>query len=103
MRGPEGTSPIDGRIVSVVHVDSGERQQTTTNSGGGFTFEVKPGTYRVELALHDGEVMVQRPSVINVNRSDVDAHADFVLGVSRVLRPRTRLLRGDDGLGSPSA
>ena len=103
VRGPEGTSPIDGRIVSVVNVDSGERQQTTTNNAGGFTFKVKPGKYRVELALRDGEVMVKRPSVINVNRSDVDAHADFVLGVSRLVRPRTRFLRGDDGLGAPSA
>jgi hypothetical protein len=103
VRGPEGTSPIDGRLVSVVNVDSGERQQTTTNNAGGFTFKVKPGKYRVELALRDGEVMVKRPSVINVNRSDVDAHADFVLGVSRILRPRSRLLRGDDGLGAPSA
>lgn len=103
VRGPEGTSPIDGRLVSVVNVDTGERQQTTTNNAGGFTFKVKPGKYRVELALRDGEVMVKRPSVINVNRSDVDAHADFVLGVSRVMQPRTRLRRGDDGLGAPSA
>jgi len=102
VRGPEGTSPIDGRIVSVVNVDSGERQQTTTNNAGGFTFKVKPGKYRVELALRDGEVMMKRPSVISVNRSDVDAHADFVLGVSRVMQRRIRL-RGDDGLGSPSA
>jgi hypothetical protein len=103
VRGPEGTSPIDGRVVSVVNVDSGERQQTTTNSAGGFTFKVKPGKYRVELALRDGEVIVKRPSVINVNRSDVDAHADFVLGGSRVMRPRSPIFRGDDGLGAPSA
>ena len=103
VRGPEGTSPLDGRTVAVVNVDSGERQQTTTNSAGGFTFKVKPGKYRVELALRNGEVMVKRPSVIDVNRSDVDAHADFVLGVSRVMQPRTRLRRGDDGLGAPSA
>lgn len=103
VRGPEGTSPVEGRLVSVVNVDSGERQQTTTNNAGGFTFKVKPGKYRVELALRDGEVMVKRPSVLNVNRSDVDAHADFVLGVSGGGRPRSRLLRGDDGLGAPSA
>jgi hypothetical protein len=103
VRGPAGSSAIDGRLVAVVNVDSGERQQTTTNSAGGFSFKVKPGKYRVELALRDGEVLVKRPSVIDVNRSDVDAHADFVLGVSRVLRPRSRLLRGDDGLGAPSA
>jgi hypothetical protein len=41
--------------------------------------------------------------VINVNRSDVDAHADFVVGVSRVSRPRNRVPRADDGLGSAIA
>lgn len=103
VRGPEGASPLEGRIVAVVRVDNGERQQTATNSAGGFTFKVKPGKYRVELALRDGEVVVKRPSIISVNRSDVDAHADFVLGVARLMRPRSPRLRGDDGLGAPSA
>jgi len=102
VRGPDGTSPIDGRIVQVINVDTDERQQVTTNSAGGFTFKVKPGKYQVQLTLRAGEVLVKKPSLIKVHRSDVDAHADFVLGTSRVLRPRLRL-RGDDGLGSPSA
>jgi len=65
-----------------------------------YTFKVKPGKYRVELTLQDGETLVKRPDVINVNRSDVDAHADFVLGAARVSRPRTRMPRSDDGLGA---
>ena len=100
VRGPEGTSPISGRSVEVVNVDSGERQHVTTSNTGGFTFKVKPGKYRVELTLQDGETLVKRPDVINVNRSDVDAHADFVLGAARVSRPRTRMPRSDDGLGA---
>lgn len=103
VRGPEGTSPVDDRIVQVVNVETGERQRTATNSAGGFTFKVKPGKYRVELSLRDGEVLVKKPGVLDVNRSDVDAHADFVLGTSRVIRPRSPHLRGDDGLGAPSA
>jgi hypothetical protein len=87
----------------VVNVATGERQQTTTNNAGGFTFKVKPGKYQVELPLRAGEVLVKKPSIISVNRSDVDAHADFVLGISRVLRPRTPHMRGHDGLGAPSA
>ena len=43
------------------------------------------------------------PSIIDVNRSDVDAFADFVLGSSGVMRPRGPRLRGDDGLGAPIA
>ena len=99
-RGPEGTSPIDGRAVSVINTVTGERQSTTTNNTGGFTFKVKPGKYRVELTLREGETIVKRPGIINVNRSDVDAHADFVLGASQVVRPRYHAPRADDGLGS---
>ena len=103
VRGPDGTSPIDGRMVAVVNVETRERQQVMTNNAGGFTFKVKPGKYEVQLTLRDGEVLVKKPSVITVNRSDVDAHADFVLGVAREVRPQWRNQRGDDGLGSPSA
>jgi Carboxypeptidase regulatory-like domain len=106
VRGPEGTTAIDSRSVEVINVDTGERQRATTNNAGGFTFKVKPGKYRVEVALQDGETIVKKPDVINVNRSDVDAHADFVLGVpraSRPSRPRTRVPRADDGLGSAIA
>jgi hypothetical protein len=100
VRGPEGTSAIEGRDVEVVNVDTGERQHTATNNAGGFTFKVKPGKYRVELAVHDGESIVKKPDVISVNRSDVDAHADFIVAAPRVSRPRFHAPRADDGLGS---
>ena len=104
VRGPEGTSPVDNREVAVVNVDTGERQTARTNTAGGFSFKLKPGKYRVEVTLMQGETLVKRPGVINLNRSDVDAHADFVLGTgaSRSSRPRFAP-RGDDGLGSPIA
>ncbi len=100
VRGPEGTSAVDARDVEVVNVETGERQHTVTNNAGGFTFKVKPGKYRVELSLHDGETLIKKPDVITVHRSDVDAHADFVVGAARVARPRFRAPRADDGLGS---
>jgi len=100
VRGPEGTTPIEGRNVEVINVESGERQRATTSNTGGFTFKVKPGNYRVELTLLDGEMVMKKPDVIHVNRSDVDAHADFVLGAPRISRPRSRAPRADDGLGS---
>jgi hypothetical protein len=103
VRGPEGTSAIQGRDVAVVNVDTGERQHTATNSAGGFTFKVRPGKYRVELALQEGETLIKKPNVINVNRSDVDAHADFIVGAARISRPRFRAPRADDGLGSAIA
>jgi hypothetical protein len=104
VRGPEGTSPIEGRTVDAIEVETGQRHRAVTNNAGGFTMKVPPGKYRVELTLIEGEVLVRKPGVINVNRSDVDAHADFVIGTSRVARPRgPRPLRGDDGLGAPIA
>lgn len=103
VRGPEGTSAVVDRAVAVVNVETGERQTGATGANGGFTFKVKPGRYRVELTLLDGEMIVKQPSVINVNESDVDAHADFVLGVSKLVKPRSPRYRADDGLGAPSA
>ena len=100
VRGPEGTTPFDGRAVEVVNVDTGARQRVLTNSAGGFTFKVKPGKYRVELTLHEGETIVKAPGVIDVNRSDVDSNADFVIGASTMARPRYHAPRSDDGLGA---
>lgn len=101
VRGPQGTSSIDGRAVEAVNLETGERQRVTTNRAGGFTFKVPPGKYRVEVALREGESVVKRPDVIDVNRSDVDAHADFVIGTPRTSTPRG--YRANDGLGAPIA
>jgi hypothetical protein len=103
VRGPESAAALEGRIVEVINVETNERQRVTTNSAGGFTVKVKPGRYRVELTLRDGEAIVKGPGIMNVNRSDVDAHADFILGSARVSRPRGPAYRTDHGLGSPVA
>ena len=103
VRGPEGTSSLEGRLVEVVNVDTGERQSVTTNAAGGFSFKLKPGKYRVNLPLREGESLVRQPGVIDLNRSDVDAHADFVVGTPRISRPRSPGYRVDDGLGAPIA
>lgn len=85
----------------MVNIETGNRQKTITNSAGGFTFKVAPGKYRVSVALLDGEVIIKQPDVIDVNRSDVDAFADFVLGSSRAIKQPSPRIRGDDGLGAP--
>ena len=103
VRGPQGTSAIEGRDVAVINVETGERHRGTTSNTGGFTFKLKPGKYRVEVALMQGESLVKKPGIIDLNRSDVDAHADFVIsnGASRSSRPRYS--PRSDGLGSPIA
>ena len=103
VRGPEGARPVDGRTVEVVNVETNARERTATTSAGGFSFKLRPGRYRVELQLRVGEALVKQPGIIDLNRSDLDAHADFVIGAPRILRPRHHLPRGDDGLGSAIA
>lgn len=103
VRGPAGAVPLEGRTVEIVNVETGVRERATTNNSGGFTVKVAPGKYRVELRLLDGETLVKQPGVITVNRSDVDAHADFVLATSRIARPRFAAPRTDNGLGPPIA
>ena len=100
VRGPEASSSIEGRTVEVVNLDAGERQQTNTSHAGGFTFKVKPGTYRVRLALADSETLIKGPGRMNVNRA-VDAHADFIIGAVRLLRPRAFAPTNDPSLGPP--
>jgi hypothetical protein len=102
VRGPQGTSSIEGRLVEVVNVDTGERQRATTSNVGGFTFKVAPGKYRVQVALQDGETVVKGPGIMNVNRSDVDAHADFIIATVKLVRPRYPVAP-NPLLGSPVA
>lgn len=103
VRGPDGTSPIEGRGVQVVNVDTGERQSLTTSTTGGFTFKVKPGKYRVEVTLHEGESVVKAPGVLDLNKSDVDAHADFVIAATRISRPHYPAGDSEGALGPPIA
>jgi carboxypeptidase family protein len=103
VRGPEGTSPIEGRTVEVVNIETGERQHVNTNSAGGFTFKVKPGRYRLELQLRDGESIIKQPGVLQINSSDVDANRDIVVGLVRVSRPRFAVPTNDLGLAPPIA
>ncbi len=102
IRGPERSTLVDGRIVELVNLTTLERQRVSTDAAGSFRFKVQPGDYRVELRLRDGEAFVRQPGVIHVNRIDVDADADFVIGNGRASRPRP-VHRVDDGLGSPVA
>jgi hypothetical protein len=103
VRGPEGTSSIEGRQVTVINTVTGERQSVATNNAGGFTFKVKPGKYRVEVALQPGESLLKRPGIMDINNSDVDAHADFIVGSGRLVSPRFAAPKIDNGLGAPRA
>jgi hypothetical protein len=95
--------PVDGRTVEFVNVATGQRQSTTTTDGGGFSMRLAPGKYRVELVLRGGESVVQWPGIIELDPSDPDVRADFVVTPGRLSRPRGPAYRIADGLGSPIA
>ena len=103
VRGSEASIPVDGRTVEVVNVTTGERHRATTSHTGAFSLTLTPGKYRVELALREGEAVLQQPGVIDLNTTAVGSQADFVLAAPRVSRPRAPAHRTDDGLGSPIA
>jgi Carboxypeptidase regulatory-like domain len=100
VHGP-GDAALPGRTVEVVNVATGEKQETTTAANGGFTIELPKGKYRLELQLHDGETLLKRPNVVDLDRGDIDSHIEFVVSPARsARRPSYRL---DNGLGSPVA
>ena len=101
VRGPEGTSPVAGREVRIVNTETGARYTAKTSDTGGFTIQVPAGKYRFELPLRDGETLVKRPGIVDLNQSDIDSHIEFVLANVRVSRPRGPAYRLDNGLGSP--
>jgi hypothetical protein len=101
VRGPEGTAPLSGRTVEIVDVTTGEAHTATTTTNGGFTIELPKGKYRLDLQLREGETVVKRPDVVDLDRGDIDSHIEFVVSPARnAKRPAYRL---DNGLGSPIA
>jgi hypothetical protein len=103
VRGPEGTSAISGRNVEVINTVTGDRRSVVTGANGGFTIELPAGKYRLELSLRDGESVVKRPGIIDLDKGDIDSHIEFVLSTVRLARPRGPSYRLDNGLGSPIA
>ena len=102
VRGPEGTTAMNGRTVEIVNVSTGEKHTARTEANGGFTIQVPKGKYRLELPLHEGETLVKKPGVVDLDRGDIDSHIEFVLGPARAALPhRAPAYRLDNGLGSP--
>ncbi len=103
LRGPEHLTPVDGRVVEIINIDTQERQSVTTDTAGAFSLRVKAGKYRVDLPLRDGETLIRQPGVVHLARPGAATHVNFVIGTVRVSRPRAPTYRTDDGLGSPIA
>jgi hypothetical protein len=70
---------LPGRKVTAVNTVTGEKFETTTGTNGGYTMKVPQGTYRLEVALQDGEKVVKHPGDTKVQSSDLDPQRHFVI------------------------
>jgi hypothetical protein len=75
-----GGDRLAGRGVHAVRVGGAKRYSAVTNVTGGFTIKVPPGDYRLEVDLREGERIVHAPSVVHINKSDLDANLEIVVG-----------------------
>jgi hypothetical protein len=81
LQGAGGGDPFQGRRVQAVDLSTGARYSAVTNVTGGFSIEVPPGTYRLEVELREGEAVVKDPGKIHINKSDLDANLVVEVGV----------------------
>ena len=51
-----------------------------TNVTGGFSIKVPPGDYHLEVDLQPGEKVVREPGTVHINKSDLDANLEIVVG-----------------------
>jgi len=104
VRGTEGVPPVGGRTLAIIDVATGQQRTVRTSSTGEFSVAVPAGRYRVEVTLRDGETLLKRPDIVDLDRSsERDTNVELVVGTGRVIRPRGPAYRLDNGLGSPTA
>ena len=76
----ENGDPVQGRRVHAVPVGGAQRYSAVSSVTGGFSIQVPPGEYRLEIELQPGEVVKRDPGLIQINKSDLDAQRDIVIG-----------------------
>jgi hypothetical protein len=81
VRSASGDTPLPGRKVTIVNVESGEKLETSTATNGGYTIKVPRGHYRLDVELRAGEALSRRPDDVHITTSDMDAGRNFVITV----------------------
>jgi len=76
---PDAPSAVARRDVVAVNTVTGRSRRTRTNAGGGYTFLVPPGTYRLNVVLRNGEVLSNWPNPITVEAGSISADADLII------------------------
>ena len=72
-------TPLPGRKVTLVNVDTGEKLEASTAANGGYTIKVPRGNYRLEVELRPGEALSTKPDDVHITTSDIDAGRNFVI------------------------
>ena len=85
-----GTTPMPGRRVTAINVESGARFEAVTATNGGYTIKVPSGKYRFEVELRANEALAETPAETEVNVSDLDPDRDFVITVKSPGAPAPR-------------
>jgi hypothetical protein len=80
VRAAVSNAPIQGRRVTAVEVVTGATYAASTATNGGYTMKVPMGRYRLDVVLESSESVVKGPEETTINRSDLDAQRDFVIG-----------------------
>ena len=75
-----GGGRLAERGVHAVQVGTSQRFSAVTNVTGGFSIKVPPGEYHLEVDLLPGEKIVKEPGVVHINKSDLDANLEIVVG-----------------------
>jgi hypothetical protein len=83
LSGEDGKSGIQGRKVTAVNVDTGERHTVVSSETGGYTMKVAPGKYRIEVELASGEAIVKDQGTFTVGKSEVENDVDIRIGTKR--------------------
>jgi hypothetical protein len=74
----DGAALGERRVVAV-NMKTGARVETSTATTGGYTMQVPPGTYLLELETRAGEALVTSPDPTEVDPGDLDAGRNFVV------------------------
>lgn len=81
--GPEGKTPVAGRRIHAINLDTGARASAVTSTTGGYTFKLPPGRYRVEVDLFAGETLTEGEGEFTLSESELQHDVDLRIGVRR--------------------
>lgn len=81
--GPDGRTPIAGRRIHAINLDTGARDSGVTSTSGGYTFKLPAGRYRVEVDLLSGETLVEGEGAFTLSRSELQHDVDLRIGTRR--------------------